>query len=71
MNLIDLLYSRNHSSSKGKIHLCSRTGNPVTVTKEIRYTITDGQSNVHVNGYDDLSEHCRYAGYTYHSGKAV
>ena len=71
MNLIDLLNGRNHSSSKGKIHLRSRTSEPVTVTKEIRYTVTDGQSNVHVNGYDDLSEYCRYAGYTYHSGKAV
>lgn len=71
MNLIDLLYGRSHSSSKGRIHLCNRSGRPVTVTKEIRYTVTDGQSNVHVNGYDDLSEYCRTAGYTYRYGKAV
>ena len=71
MNLIDLLYGRKHNSSKGKMHLQSRSGNPVTVTKEIRYTVTDGQSNIHINGYDDLSEYCRSAGYTYRSGKTV
>lgn len=71
MNLIDLLYGKNHSSSKGKIHLLKRSGEPVTITKGIRYTVTDGQSTVHINGYDDLSEYCRTAGYTYHSGKAV
>ena len=71
MNLIDLIYGRNHNSTKGKINLRNRSGDPVTVTKEIRYTVTDKQSNVHINGYDDLSEYCRTAGYTYHSGKAV
>lgn len=71
MNLIDLLYGRNHNSAKGKIHLLNRSGEPVTVKKEIRYTVTDGQSNVHINGYDDLSEYCRTAGHTYRSGKAV
>ena len=54
MNLIDLLYGRSHSSSKGKIHLCNCSGGPVTITKEIRYTVTDGYSNIHINGYDDL-----------------
>lgn len=38
MNLIDLLYGRSHNSAKGKIHLRNRSGEPVTVTKEIRYT---------------------------------
>ena len=71
MNLTDVLYGSSLNSSKGKIHLCNRSGAPVTVTKEIRYTVTDGQSNVHVNGYDDLSEYCRTARYTYRSGKAV
>ena len=71
MKLIDLLYGRNKNSTKGKINLRNRSGEPVTVTKEIRYTVTDGQSNVHINGYADLSEYCRTAGYTYRSGKAV
>lgn len=71
MNLIDLFYGRKHSSSKGKIHLRNRSSEPVTVTKEVRYTITDGRSNIHVNGYDDLSEYCRTRGYTYPSGKPV
>ena len=71
MNLIDLIYAKNHNSAKGKIHLRNRLGEPVTVTKEIRYTVTDGQLSVHINGYDDLSEYCRTAGYTYRSGKAV
>ena len=71
MNLIDLLYGKNHNSAKGKTHHLNRSKDPVTVTKEIRYTVTDGQSNVHINGYEDLSEYCRTAGYTYRSGKAV
>lgn len=71
MKLIDLLYGRNYNSIKGKLYLRNRSGSPVIVTKEIRYTVTDGQSTVHINGYDDLSEYCRNAGYTYLSGKAV
>ena len=71
MNLIDLLYGRSHSSAKGKIHLRNRSGEPVTITKEIRYTVTDGYSNMHINGCDDLLQYCRSAGYTHHSGKTV
>jgi len=58
MNLIDLLYGRSHNSAKGKIHLLNRSGEPVTITKEIRYTVTDGYSNIHINGYDDLLQYC-------------
>lgn len=71
MKLIDRLYGRNKNSAKGKIHLRNRSGDPITVKKEIRYTVTDMQSSIHINGYDDLSEYCRNAGYTYGSGKAV
>ncbi len=71
MKLIDLLYGRNHNSIKSKLYLRNRSGAPVIVTKEIRYTVTDGQSTVHINGYDDLSEYCSTAGYTCLSGKAV
>ncbi|MGI6751553.1 MAG: hypothetical protein ACOX4U_02910 [Anaerovoracaceae bacterium] len=71
MNLIDLIYGKNHNSIKGKIHLRSSSGNPVTVTKGIRYTIANGHSHVHVNDYADLREYCRNFGYTYPSGKAV
>lgn len=71
MTLIDLLYGRSHNSTKGKLHLHNRSGGPVTVTKEIRYTVTDGYSNIHINGYDDLLQYCRSAGYTSRSGKTV
>ena len=54
MNLIDLLYGKNHDSAKGKLRLQNCAGEPVTVTKEIRYTVADGASNVHINGYEDL-----------------
>lgn len=69
MNLIDLLYGGKHDSAKGIMHLRNQAGAPVTVTKEIRYTVMDGASNVHINGYEDLSQYCRSAGYTYRSGK--
>ena len=71
MKLIALLYGRNYNSAKGKIHLRNCSGEPVTITKEIRYTVTDGYSNIHINGYDDLLQYCLSAGYTYRSGKTV
>lgn len=71
MTLIDLLYGRSHNSAKGKLHLRNRSGGPVTVTKEIHYTVTDGYSNIHINGYDDLLQYCRSTGYTSRSGKTV
>lgn len=69
--LNDLLYGRRRSSVKGKLHLVNRSGDPVTVTKEIRYTVTDGVSHVHINGYEDLAQYCRKAVYAYRSGKTV
>lgn len=69
--LNDLLYGRRRSSVKGKLRLQNRAGEPVTVTKEIRYTVADGASHVHINGYEDLSQYCRKAGYTYRFGKTV
>ncbi len=71
MTLIDLLYGRSHNSAKGKIHLRNRSGEPVTITKEIRYTGSDGYSNSPCTGYDDVLESCRSAEYTYRSGKTV
>ena len=69
--LNDLLYGRRRSSVKGKLYLVNRSGIPVTVTKEIRYTVVDGASHVHINGYEDLAQYCRKAGYAYRSGKTV
>lgn len=69
--LNDLLYGKRRDSVKGKLHLVNRSGDPVTVTKEIRYTVTDRASSIHINGYEDLSQYCRRTGYTYRSGKAV
>ena len=69
--LNDLLNGKRRDSVKGKLHLVNRSGSPVTVTKEIRYTVADGASHVHINGYEDLAQYCRNAGYTYRSGKAV
>ena len=33
MNLTDLLFGNNHHSAKGRMHLLSRSGGPVTLTK--------------------------------------
>jgi len=69
--LTDVLYGKRRTNAKGKLYLVNRSGEPVTVTKEIRYTVTDGASHVHINGYEDLTQYCRKAGYAYRSGKAV
>lgn len=66
-----LLYGKRRASAKGELHLVNRSGDPVTVTKEIRYTVTDVASHVHINGYEDLAKYCRKAGYAYRSGKTV
>lgn len=71
MNLTDLLFGNNHHSAKDRMHLRNRSGEPVTLTKEIYYTIRDGNSRIHVTGYDDLSEHCSFARYSQRSSKPV
>jgi hypothetical protein len=65
----DWLFGRNKHCSYGRIHLLTKDDVPVTISKEIRYTVYCNGSEVHINGYDDLLSYCRASQYTAADGK--
>lgn len=65
----DFIFRRCKHSTYGTLHLVSANREPVTVTKDIRYSITRGASTVHINSYADLVEFCKKSGYTATDGK--
>lgn len=69
--LSDRLFGKSKWCSLGTLRLVTQSGTPVTVTKEIRYTIDMDGSRVYVNGYENLVHHCRRIGITYPSGRSV
>lgn len=48
MKLIDKLFAKNPRSTRGMLHYCNTAGEVVTITKDIRYCITDGSSHIHM-----------------------
>lgn len=47
----------------GSITYTNQDGQPVTITKEVRYCIMDGTSCVHVEDTVDLLEYCKMRKY--------
>lgn len=47
----------------GNITYTSQSGQPVVITKEVRYCIKDGTSCVHVEDTVDLLEYCKIRKY--------
>ena len=39
-------------------------GSMITVTKDIRYTVKDGSSTIHMYSLDDVEHYCARYGYT-------
>jgi hypothetical protein len=62
--LTDWLFGKNRYCSYGKIHLLTKDGAPVTISKEIRYTVRCNGSEVHINEYDDLLGYCKASQFT-------
>ncbi len=58
-------------STYGTLHLVSPNREPVTVTKEIRYSIARGASTVHINSYIDLVEFCKKGSYRATDGRKL
>ena len=54
LNLIRFHVEKNENSE----------GETVTVTKDIRYTVKDGNSVVYMYDLDDVKDHCKRCNYT-------
>lgn len=67
----DCLFRRCKHSTYGTLYLVSPIREPVTVTKEIHYSIARGASTVHINSYDDLVAFCKNSGYRPTDGKKL
>ena len=67
----DCVFRRCKHSTYGMLHLVSSIREPVTVTKEIRYSIARGASTVHINSYDDLVAFCKNSGYKSTDGRKL
>lgn len=67
----DCIFRGCKHSTYGTLHLVSQIREPVTVTKEIRYSIARGASTVHINSYEDLVAFCNKSGYKATDGKKL
>ena len=67
--LTDWFFGKNRHCTYGKMHLLTKDGVPVTISKEIRYTVRCNGSEVHINDYDDLLGYCKVSQYTTADGK--
>ena len=59
MKLMDKLFAKNPRSTRGKLHYRNAAGEIVTITKDIRYCITDGSSHIHMYSMEDVEEYCK------------
>ena len=54
MKLMDKLFRNNRVVAIGKLRYKNSEGETVTVTKDIRYTVKDGNSVVYMYDLDDV-----------------
>ena len=64
MKLMDKLFRKNRTVAIGKLRYKNSEGETVTVTKDIRYTVKDGNSVVYMYDLDDVKDHCKRCNYT-------
>lgn len=57
-NLTDALFANNDRIIYGKQYLRSVSGEPVVISKSIRYTIRTGDSVVHMDTREDVADYC-------------
>ncbi len=57
--LVDKLFASNDRSIYGERYLRSMNGEPVIISKSIRYTIRAGDSVVHMDTPEDVADYCR------------
>ena len=54
MRLVDKLFGRSRILTLGKLHYQSHDGEPVTISKDLRYTIRCGNSTLHMYEWQDV-----------------
>ena len=47
----------------GKRRYKKADGSTITVTKDLRYTVQDGSSTIHMYDLDDVKHYCKHGGY--------
>lgn len=62
MKLKDKLFD-SRILALGKRNYKKADGNTITVTKDIRYTVRDGSSVIHMYDLDDVKHYCKNGGY--------
>ena len=62
MNLKNKLF-RSKLFAVGKRHYKKPDGTTIIVTKDIRYTVKDGSSTIHMYSLDDVEHYCSRYGY--------
>ena len=63
MRLVDKLFGRSKILTLGKLHYQSHDGEPVMISKDLRYTIRCGNSTLHMYEWQDVKDHCKKYGY--------
>lgn len=64
MRLMDKLFGRSRILTLRKLHYQNRDGEPVMISKDIRYTIRCGNSTLHMYEWQDVVDYCKKYGYT-------
>ena len=64
MKLMDKLFRNTRVVAIGKLRYKNSEGETVTVTKDIRYTVKDGNSVVYMYDLDDVKDYCKRCQYT-------
>lgn len=68
-HLAEWIFSRSRHCVYGKMHLLTKDSIPVTISKEICYTVSCNGTKIHINSYDDLLDYCKTSQYTTLDGK--
>lgn len=63
MSLKDKLFG-SRLFAVGRRRYKKAEGSTITVTKDIRYTVKDGSSTIHMYSLDDVEHYCACYGYT-------
>lgn len=62
MKLKDKLFG-SRILAVGKRRYKKADGSTITVTKDLRYTVQDGSSTIHMYDLDDVKHYCKHGGY--------
>ena len=64
MRLVDKLFGRSSVVTLGKQRYRNSAGEVIVVTKDIRYKVKYGNSNIYMYDQADVKQYCSRNGYT-------